>query len=165
MKTGLMRQCGLLVLCIAVPLLAGAAGSFFTAPAIPGWYAGLEKPFFTPPSWVFAPAWTALYILMGISLFLIVKEGPWAGEKKAAIKAAIACFSLQLGLNVLWSVLFFYLRSPAGAFVVIIALVAGILATVVSFKKISMPAAWLLAPYLCWTCFAAVLNAAIVILN
>ena len=139
---------------------AGLAGSLFTMPAISsGWYAGLIKPRFTPPSWVFAPAWTTLFLLMGIALYLVwIKEG----EKK---KKALIIFAVQLVLNALWSILFFGLKSPLLGMIDIIFLWAAILGTIIAFGKISKKAGWLLAPYLGWVSFASLLNFYILKLN
>jgi len=131
-------------------------GSIFTTPAIPGWYATLQKPSFSPPNFLFAPVWTTLYILMGISLALIL-------NKKN--KTAIIFFVVQLVLNSLWSILFFGLKSPKLAFVEIIFLWLAILITILKFFKISKLAGWLFVPYLLWVSFASVLNLTIVKLN
>jgi len=133
---------------------AGILGAFFTTPAIPAWYASLPKPALTPPSWVFGPAWTLLFALMGIAVYMVLSKG-WARRE---VKTAFGIFSAQLALNVLWSALFFGMRNPAAAFAEIIILWLAILATIVSFSKISKPAAWLLAPYILWVSFAAYLN-------
>jgi tryptophan-rich sensory protein len=146
---------------IIICLLAGYIGSLFTRPAIPGWYATLRKPSFTPPSGVFGPVWTCLYVLMGIALFLV-----WRVEKNTPRrKGALAVFALQLALNTLWSILFFGLRSPLAGLVDIICLWAAIIVTILLFSCISKLAAALLVPCLLWVSFAAVLNAAIVLLN
>jgi len=131
-------------------------GSIFTTPAIPGWYATLQKPSFSPPNFLFAPVWTTLYILMGISLALIL-------NKKN--KTAIIFFVVQLVLNSLWSILFFGLKSPKLAFVEIIFLWLAILITILKFFKISKLAGWLFVPYLLWVSFASFLNLTIVKLN
>ena len=102
-----------LVFSIVVCQLAGFVGSFFTAPAITSWYSGIEKPFFNPPNWVFAPVWTALFLLMGVSLYLVWSKGLESKESKLAVSV----FFVQLALNVLWSFLFFGLRNPFLAFV------------------------------------------------
>jgi benzodiazapine receptor len=140
---------------------AGAVGSFFTSPVISSWYAGLEKPSFNPPNWIFAPVWTILFLLMGISLYLIWRRG--LEDKKA--KIAVFIFAIQLILNVLWSFLFFGLQSPLYAFVEIIILWLAILITIINFSKISKLAAYLLLPYILWVSFASVLNFSILILN
>lgn len=145
---------------IGICLLAGAAGSVFTVSAIPNWYATLAKPFFAPPDWVFAPVWTTLYVLMGTSLFLVWRKGI---SKKT--KGAVNIFAIQLGLNVLWSLAFFGLKSPIAGFVVIVALWAAIAATIVKFMKISRNAGLPLIPYIVWVSIAALLNISIVLLN
>jgi len=149
---------------ILVCLAAGIVGSAFTMPAIAGWYATLAKPAFSPPNWLFGPAWTVLYILMGASLYLVwsknstLKEAKW---KSIAIKA----FALQLILNVAWSVLFFGLHSPALGFVGIVALWVSIAATMHIFRKIDRKAFWLLVPYILWVSFAAALNFSVWMMN
>ena len=150
-----------LFLSIAVCQAAGLIGSVFTFPAIAGWYSSIQKPVFTPPSWVFAPVWTTLFLLMGISLYLVWSRG--LESKKA--KTAVYIFGLQLGLNVLWSFLFFGLQSPFLAFIEIILLWLSILATTILFYRISKPAGYLLIPYLLWVSFAAFLNYSIWMLN
>jgi len=107
-----------LILSILVCLSAGFIGSFFTTPAIPGWYSSLSKPSFNPPAWIFGPVWTALYILMGISFFNIWRKG--IRDKTAVI--AVIFFIIQLVLNALWSGMFFGLRSPLAGLITIILL-------------------------------------------
>ena len=150
-----------LVVAILVCQLAGVIGSFFTAPAISGWYATIQKPLFNPPNWVFAPVWTALFLLMGISIFLVWEKGL---EKKEA-KLAVSVFGIQLALNVIWSLLFFGLQSPFLAFIEIVFLWIAILATAFLFWRISKKAGLLLVPYLLWVSFAAFLNYDIWMLN
>jgi translocator protein len=164
---------------------AGIVGSFFTAPAISTWYASLIKPSFAPPNWVFAPVWTALFFLMGVSLYLVwaknfkipvsenktpakkawnpISEKLWSGAWKE--ENVVAIFSLQLILNILWSALFFGLKMPAAAFAEILMLWAAILYTIVNFYRVSKPAAYLLIPYLVWVALASALNFSIVWLN
>lgn len=139
----------------------GAIGSIFTASSLENWYFLLRKPTFTPQSWVFFPAWTILYTLMGISLYLVWKKG--LQEKET--KIGLFIFGIQLGLNVLWSSLFFGLRSPYYAFVEIILLWIAIFATILQFRKISKTASYLLFPYILWVSFAALLNYYLWILN
>jgi tryptophan-rich sensory protein len=146
---------------IAIPLLAGIAGAGVTAANIHGWYDGLARLPVTPPGWVFAPAWTLLYILMGISLFFFVREG---SDRHLCVQG-VCLFVLQLILNVLWSFLFFGLHNPVVALAELLVLIAVIAATAWTFHRSSPTAAWLLAPYLAWCCFAACLNAGIVVLN
>ncbi len=130
-----------LIVAIVVSELAGVVGSLFTFPSIASWYAGIVKPVFNPPSWVFGPVWTALYLLMGIAAFLVWRNG-W--EKKE-VRIALGIFLIQLILNAFWSVIFFGLHNPGAALVEIIFLWLAIVATIAAFSKISRPAAWLLA--------------------
>ncbi len=150
-----------LAFCVVVVELAGIVGSLFTIPSIPTWYATLQKPLLSPPSWVFGPVWTALYFLMGVSLFLVLRKG----VKERRVKEAALIFCIQLGLNVLWSLLFFGLHSPILALIDIIALWFSIVWTIVVFYKLSRPAGLLLIPYLAWVSFASYLNYAIWIIN
>jgi translocator protein len=150
-----------LILCVGVCLLAGVIGSFFTMDAIPTWYAALTKPSFNPPNWVFGPVWTTLYILMGISLYLV-----WISKKKTdERRQGIIFFFVQLGLNTLWSILFFGLQSPFFAFIEIVILWFMILLTMISFYKVRKIAAYLLVPYILWVSFASILNLSIYFLN
>ena len=173
-----------LAIAIIVSEFAGVIGTMFTTPSIPIWYATLVKPAFNPPAWVFGPVWTALYALMGISLYLVWKndwkvrnhilegkrkawnylsERLWTGSWQR--ENAIAIFSVQLFLNILWSIVFFGLESPGSAFFVILALWFAILHTIVNFYRISKVSAYLLLPYILWVSFAAYLNFFIWILN
>ena len=140
---------------------AGAIGAFFTASAIPGWYATLARPHFAPPNWVFGPVWTFLYAMMGIAAFLVWQMG----MRDARVRSALRMFALQLALNVLWSIIFFGMRSVSGALVDIALLWLAIVAMIVYVARVSRPAAWLLAPYILWVSFAAYLNASIWVLN
>ncbi|MCX6843538.1 MAG: tryptophan-rich sensory protein [candidate division WOR-3 bacterium] len=142
-------------------LAASSIGSFATVRAIPTWYKGLAKPSFNPPNWLFGPAWTVLYLLMAVAAWLVWKQGVGA----AGVKLALAVFLVQLILNALWSILFFGLRSPLAGMVDIVVLWLAILATVILFFRVSVPAGILLLPYIAWVSFAALLNAAILRLN
>jgi len=142
-------------------ILVGSVGSVFTIPAISGWYAGLTKPSFNPPNWIFGPVWTVLFILMGISAYLVYRSG----LVKREVREALFIFAVQFGLNVLWSYLFFGLRSPALGLAGIIALWIAIAGTIVSFTKINKSSAYLMVPYIVWVSFAAFLNGTIYILN
>ena len=155
-----------LIIAVVVSELAGIIGSVFTTPSIAGWYAGLVKPALNPPAWVFGPVWTTLFALMGVSAWLVWSSYAKALEdKKKGIKIALALFGLQLALNALWSIIFFGLHSPGAALIEIIFLWLAILATMITFAKISKPAAWLLLPYILWVSFAMYLNYSIWILN
>ncbi len=150
-----------LIISILICQGAGAIGSLFTSPAISTWYATIQKPSFNPPNWIFAPVWILLFLLMGISLYLIWNKG----FKYKGTKIAIFVFAVQLILNTLWSILFFGLQSPLFAFIEIIILWFAILLTIISFYKVSKIAAYLLMPYIIWVSFASVLNFSILIIN
>ncbi len=150
-----------LALSILINLLAGFIGSIFTNPQIPTWYASLKKPSFSPPNWLFGPVWTALFILMGVSLFLVWRKG----LNQPSVKIALTIFGAQLLLNILWSFLFFAQRSPLAGFIEIILLWILILITIIVFYPISKPAALLLIPYVLWVSFAAILNFSVWRLN
>jgi translocator protein len=143
--------------------IIGASGSIFTIPNIPIWYVNLAKPFFSPPNWIFAPVWTTLFLLMGISLYII-----WENKEKNLLKIkklAISWFSVQFAFNVLWSYLFFGLRNPFYGFIGIIFLWFSIILTIIYFYRINKKAAYLLVPYLLWVSFASILNFSIMLLN
>jgi tryptophan-rich sensory protein len=153
---------------IAAPLIAGVIGSIFTSESVSTWYQTIEKPSFSPPNWLFGPVWTTLYVLMGISLFLIWRATSTAtfptARRNRKIAAFIA-FGSQLILNVLWSFIFFGLRSPQLAFAEIVILLISIMVTIVIFYKISRLAAVLMMPYAGWVTFASFLNLQIWLLN
>lgn len=161
----------LLALCIAIPLIAGAIGSIFTSQSVSTWFQTIEKPSFSPPNWLFGPVWTTLYVLMGISLFLIWRAGTnsssitFPKNRRSRKIAAFTAFGVQLILNVLWSFLFFSLRSPQLAFAEIMILLISIAVTIVIFYKISKLAAVLMLPYAGWVTFAPFLNLQIWLLN
>lgn len=156
-----IKQALKLALAIALSELAGMIGAVFTAPSVAGWYVGIAKPAFNPPSWIFGPVWTTLFALMGIAAFLVWKKG----LKRRDVKIALTIFAVQLVLNTLWSIIFFGLQNPGGALVEIVFLWLAIVATIIAFARISKPAAWLLVPYILWVSFAAYLNYTIWILN
>lgn len=139
----------------------GILGAPFTISAIPTWYATLNKPSFSPPNWIFGPAWTLLYALMGIAFYLIWKQG----FRKAKMKQARNYFLAQLGLNFIWSPVFFGLRAPFLGLIVIVAMWMMIVLTMKKIYPLSRLAFYLLVPYLLWVSFATALNGAIVILN
>ena len=142
-----------LIVSLIICQLAGFVGSLFTTPAIPEWYASLQKPSFTPPNWLFSPVWISLFLLMGVSLYLL-----WQTASKKEAKLALVLFSIQLILNVLWSALFFGLKSPMVAFIEILVLWAAIFLTMTKSLKVTKAAGYLLLPYIIWVSFAAVLN-------
>ena len=150
-----------LVASIAACVVAGMVGSLFTTPAIPTWYAALEKPAFTPPNSVFAPVWITLYLLMAVAAFLIWRRG--LDEK--AVKSALLIFLIQLILNGSWSIVFFGLKSPIAGVAVILLLWIAILVTIIRFFRLSHVAGWLLIPYIVWVSIAANLNVWVWLLN
>lgn len=155
-----MNKILLFIYSIFVSYLAGIVGSFFTISKINSWYAGLIKPEFSPPNWVFGPVWNILYLLMGISLFLVL-----ISKKSKDRSLGIKLFYAQLILNALWSMVFFGLENPLGAFLIILVLWSSIFATIKIFFRVNKTAGYLLLPYIAWVTFAAFLNLAIVILN
>ena len=150
-----------ILISIIICQLAGYIGSLFTTPAIPTWYAALNKPSFTPPNAVFAPVWTTLFLLMGVALFLVWRKGLY----RKNVRIALIIFSIQLILNVLWSIMFFGLKSPLAGFIEIIIIWIAIFFTILYFYKISKVSAILLIPYILWVSFAMVLNYSIWRLN
>lgn len=151
-----------LIISVALPVLVGWLSSYFTASSVKTWFVTLNKPSFNPPSWLFAPVWTVLYILMGIAFYLIWKNNVANHLEK---KNAMALYFVQLILNFFWSLIFFYAREPAWALVEILLLLMMIIITAFYFYKISKIAGWLLLPYILWVCFASVLNYSIWQLN
>ncbi len=152
---------GLVVAAVILVVAASLLGSAVTMPRIPNWYATLEKPSFTPPNWVFGPAWTLLFTLMAISFQRILRV-----EDAGALRTrAIVLFLAQLVLNVLWSAAFFGLKNPPLALAIIVVFEALILATMVVFAQLDRPAAWLLVPYPLWVAYATAINLGVVLLN
>jgi len=155
-----------LLISVIFCLLAGGIGSLFTAASVNDWYTALVKPSFNPPSWLFGPVWTVLYVMMGVALYLVwAKASAKEPMKGKRMKRAMGLFFTQLWLNILWSALFFGLKNPLLALIGIIALWMMILWTIISFYKIEKKAGYLLIPYILWVSFAAILNFAIVLLN
>jgi len=144
---------------LILPQLAGVLGSLFTAPAIDGWYAGLVKPGFNPPGWLFGPVWITLYLLMGISVYLI-----WSARGKNN-KSVVNIFWLHLIFNAAWSVIFFGLHLTGWAFLDLVVIWLFIIVLIIKFWPVSRWASALLIPYLLWVSFAGVLNYFIWYLN
>ena len=151
-----------IIISICVCLLVAFLASLATQSSVKTWFVTIEKPFFNPPSWLFAPVWTILYIMMGIAFGLV-----WSSDfkDKKAVKSAMVIFGIQLGLNALWSILFFGLRNPLLAFIEILLLWLFIFETIKAFRPIDGLASKLLFPYLAWVSFATILNASIWWLN
>jgi tryptophan-rich sensory protein len=150
------RQVIALAVSVAICLSAAGLGSILNIPNLRSWYPHLQKPSWTPPNWIFAPVWTALYLSMSVAAWLV-----WRQEGSSRTRLPLTLFFIQLALNVLWSGLFFRLRLPGIAFLEVVLLWAFILCTVIAFRPVSQAASWLMVPYLCWVTFAATLNAAI----
>jgi benzodiazapine receptor len=156
-RIGIFRLTCSIIIC----QLAGVVGSIFTISAIPTWYASLNKPWFTPPNWLFGPVWLTLYTLMGISLYLVWSKG----FKKKKAKIALGIFAIQLGLNALWSFLFFGLQSPLLGLAGIIPLWIFIALSIWAFYRVDKKAACILIPYIMWVTVATALNYYVLILN
>lgn len=148
-----------IIIMIIVAELAGVAASLVTFPSIGSWYASLAKPEFAPPNWIFGPVWITLYFLMGIAAGIV-----WNSKDKRKT-FALKAYGIQLGLNVLWSLVFFGLRSPGLAFIVIITLWFSIATTMAAFRRVSKSSMILLVPYIAWVTIAMFLNYYIWILN
>jgi len=156
-----------LIYFLLITFLAALVGNFFTAPSIPTWYASLNKPSFSPPNWLFGPAWTILYILMAVSAFWIWSSYAKARDEKEKrkIKTAIVIYGVHLVLNALWSFIFFGLQNPAWAFFEILILWVLIMIVAWKFYQIRRIAGIFFIPYILWVTFASVLNFAIWQLN
>lgn len=150
-----------LVISIAIPLAVGSIAGLFTRPEIAGWYQTIEKPSWQPPNWVFGPVWTVLYIMMGVSLYLVWKSNVQAKQKRKAVVLWI----IQLVFNFFWSYIFFRQHQIDWALGEIIVLWLFILLTIFSFVRINKLAAWLLVPYISWVTFASILTYTIYQLN
>lgn len=151
---------GKLLVSVAIPLVAGFLGSVFTGPAVKTWYLVINKPVWNPPSFVFAPVWTTLFILMGIALYLVRST-----KKDKRVICALRIFAVQMVLNILWSVFFFGLGNFWLAFAEIVILWLAILLMILRFYQINKVTVWLLLPYILWVSFASFLNFTIASLN
>lgn len=146
---------------VMVCLLIGFLSGFATQSSVDTWYAGLNKPSFNPPNWVFAPVWTVLYILMGVAAGLV-----WSrGFHHIWVKTALYYFGFQLLFNAAWSIVFFGMQDPVWALVILITLIILIGLTIKWFRIVNRVSAYLMIPYLLWVIFAGVLNYKIVELN
>lgn len=149
------------VINIAITLGVGVLGSMLTVPSVKTWYTTLAKPSFNPPDSLFAPVWTSIFILLGVSAYLV-----W--QKRAQIvhfPRTVAVYFIQLVLNVMWSFLFFYAHSIGAALFEIVALLIVIIINARVFYKIDKVAGLLFIPYILWVSFATLLTYNIFILN
>jgi translocator protein len=149
-----MNKWLVLALLVGLCLAVGSGAGYMTAQSVLTWYPTLVKPWFNPPSWLFAPVWTVLYIMMAVAAWLV-----WLR------KGSLVLFYVQLALNFLWTFLFFNQQSPGLALIEIVAMWIAILATILGFWKVDRRAGWLMVPYLAWVSFAGFLNASIWWLN
>ncbi len=155
-KSNIIKLVASLVFTVGI----GSIGAFFTAEEITTWYAALNKPSFNPPSYIFAPVWTVLYILMGTSFYLI-----WKRPVSQVRTAGVLFFLIQFILNFFWSFIFFKQHKIGGAMIELVIMWLFILFTINEFRKLNKTAAWLLVPYITWVSFAGALNLAIWKLN
>lgn len=151
------QSLALLGLSFALVVLVAVVGGIATARSVGqgSWYESLDKAPWNPPTWVFGPAWTALYALMAVAAWLVAREGLDHPE----VQTALVVYGAQLALNLGWSWLFFGWRLPGWALVEIAVLLVAIVVTIVLFARVSTVAAWLLVPYAVWVAYAASLNA------
>jgi len=156
-----MKKLGKLICSVSLCLMTGFVGSFSTMNSVKTWYAELSRPSFTPPDWTFGVVWPILYVMMGISVFMIWNRG----LDKRKVKVALGLFVLQLVLNGLWTPIFFGLHMIALALIEIVLLWIAILLTILVFWRISKTATFFLFPYILWVSFAAILNTALWYLN
>ena len=152
---------GGLLIAIIICQMAGAIGSLFTSSQIPTWYAGLVKPVWNPPGWIFGPVWTMLYTLMGIAAYRI-----WLKSmSKEPVRIAICLFASQLVFNSLWSIIFFDMHNTGAAFIEILMLLGLILGTTGMFFRLDRLSGYLMVPYILWVSFATLLTYTIWSLN
>jgi len=156
-----VREIPKLIVSILIVFFAGAVGTVFTLKEITTWYVTLPKPAWTPPNWVFGPVWSFLYVLMGIALFLVWREG----LDRRDVQIAITVFAVQLVINVVWSLVFFGTHNIAGGLIMVIILWISILINIIVFYRISKPAGLILVPYIIWVSIASYLNYSVFILN
>lgn len=155
----MIKKLGVFLLCIILPLLIGGISGIATVSGIKDWYVHLNKPFFNPPNYLFGPVWSLLYLLMGVSFYMILQS------KSVTKKKAILIFFIQLFLNFWWSFLFFKFQLLGISLIEIILMWISILWMIIEFKKINKTAGYIQLPYLAWVTFASLLNASIWYLN
>jgi translocator protein len=151
------RRYGLLALSLVAVAVVSAVGGLTTDTGEGSWYGTLEQPWWNPPDWVFGPVWTALYLAMAVAAWMVARQG----TDRAAVRAALAAYGVQLALNLAWTLVFFGAESAVGGVVVIVALWVAIIATALLFARVHRVAALLLVPYLAWVTYAGALTWAI----
>jgi len=157
MKT---KDLATLAVCLIIPVAVGSVSGIATASGLSDWYMALNKPVFNPPNYLFGPVWTTLYILMGISLYMV-----WKSTHGTARNHALLVFGIQLILNFAWSFIFFYFKKPGWAFAEILLIWISIVIMILLFYRLNKWTAFLQIPYILWVSFASVLNAFIWQLN
>jgi tryptophan-rich sensory protein len=155
-----MKNIKAFIISLLIPQIAGVLGSIFTSSNIESWYKGLNKPVFTPPNWLFAPAWTILFILMGISLYFV-----YISDISNDRKLFLIFFFIQLFLNFFWNVLFFGLHNPLLGLIEILILIVTVGITIYFAFRVNNVSGYLLIPYILWLLFATALNIGILVLN
>lgn len=160
--SGVARSALVLIAFVALCFAVAGLGGLATGPAVSpgGWYETINKPFYTPPSWLFGPVWSVLFLSMAVAGWLVWRERGFSGAK-----LAFSLFGIQLMLNVLWSAIFFGLQAPEVALVEILVLWVFIVLNILAFRRIRPVAGWILTPYLAWVTFATLLNLGIWWLN
>ena len=152
-KTGAPNGFASAVVSIVIALAVGGIGALATTSSVTTWYASLIKPPFNPPNAVFGPVWTTLYVLMALAAWRVWRAGPAGGRHLGLI-----LYSVQLALNLGWSLIFFGLRQPAIALVEVALLLAAVVGTGVAFWRADRPAGLMMIPYAAWVAFASALN-------
>jgi len=151
-----------IIVMIVTCVVIGAIAGLLTQEGVDTWYITVEKPSFNPPNWIFAPVWSTLYVMMGVAAGLVWHE---MNRQKETVKKGLTYFAIQLGLNALWSFIFFGLHNPFLALIEIVLLWLMIYETFVQFNKVNKIAGYLFIPYLLWVTFATLLTASIWWLN
>jgi tryptophan-rich sensory protein len=156
-----IKEASIFLFFVVISEGTGILGSVFTAQGVASWYPALAKPFFNPPSWIFAPVWTLLYFLMGWAAYLVWRQR----NKNELARPALILFFIHLVFNFLWSVIFFGWQQIGWALAEIILLDILIITLMLIFYKVDKKASYLLIPYLAWVAFASVLNLSLLLLN
>lgn len=161
MKAVILREARLASTGIIPVVAASLIGQLATYPNLATWYAGLRKPGFVPPDWVFGPVWTTLYLLMAVAVWRVLRRPP----KTPGRRLGLILFFVQLALNAVWTWMFFAAHSPLLGLVNIVPQLGIILATTVTFLRVDRIAGWCLVPLAIWVAFATILNVSIWWLN